>query len=121
MVALVKVFGVVLAFFGITVLVRPSVLDSFLIFWQQGNRLQFAVLMRFVMGSVLVTAAPRCRLPGVILIVGVVLFVSGVAGLVVGPERLRSLARCYADRSPMVKRLWAVVSTALGVLVLHAS
>jgi len=121
MVALVKIFGVVLAFFGIIVLLRPSVLDSFLMFWQQGSRLQFAVLMRFVMGSVLVTAAPRCRLPGVILIVGVVLFVSGVAGLILGPERLRSLARWYADRSPMVQRLWALVSTGVGSLVLYAS
>jgi hypothetical protein len=117
----VKVFGAVLAFFGIIVLVRPEVLEGFLVFWQREGRLQLALLVRLVMGSVLVTAAPQCRLPWVILVMGVVIFVSGVTGLIVGSRRLRSLMRWYADRSPVVHRLWAVASTGLGVLVLYAS
>jgi uncharacterized membrane protein YgdD (TMEM256/DUF423 family) len=121
MVVLVNIVGIVLVVMGVVVLVRPGILKSWLSFWQQGNRLQLAVLIRLVIGSVFVTAAPRCHVPGVILIVGIVVFGSGIVGLILGPERLRSIAQWYGDRPARVQRAWALLTMGLGAVVLYAS
>ena len=121
MVILVKLFGALVVFMGLLILVSPVFMRRWLVFWEQDSKLQLALLLRLAIGAILFTASPQCRLPGVILVLGVLSFLSGVIGMILGPERLRSMLRWLYDLSPPLYRVWALFATAVGGLILYAA
>ena len=121
MVVLVKIFGALVVFMGLVALVSQGLLRRWLLFWQDDAKLRLAVLLRLAMGAVLFTASPQCQLPGVILILGVIIFISGVAGMILGPKRVRSMVKWFSDLPRAAQQGWALVAVAVGGLILYAS
>ena len=118
---LVVLFGVLIVATGAAALIQPTFLRRWLERWAEGRRLYAAIALRLAAGGLFLAAAPDCRLPGVINVVGVILLASGVIGLLLGVERLRTFARWWLARSDAVVRLWAVVTVGFGALVVYAA
>jgi hypothetical protein len=119
---LVGLFGVVNVAIGALLLLAPSVMEPAMAFIEQGSRLYLAVGFRLVMGAVLVAAASRCRWPGVVMTLGVLVLASGLIGLLVGLEGTRLvLERGRTLSSPALVRMAALVPAAFGALLVLAA
>jgi hypothetical protein len=89
---------------------------------QQGNRPYAGVVVRLGMGTVLVAAAQRCRLPGAVRTLGILVLASGLVGLLLGADGMRSLMQWGQEWwSPGVARGAALVLAAFGAFLLYAA
>ena len=114
------VFSVLVAALGVLGLVSPTTL---LRLEERSRRLPeryVASAIRVLMGAALFLAAPESRAPGVLLALGVFIFVAGVITFVFGPERFRRLVDWGAAHGPRFSRIWAALALALGVFLAYA-
>jgi hypothetical protein len=121
MLTLVRAFGVLLAGIGVLVLLRPVLVDRLIDFMQQGSRLHVAVVLRLVVGVVLLAAASRCRLSGLVVALGVVFLLSGAGGLLVGLDGMREMTEWLRGWPPAAVRAWALLPAAVGLFLLYAA
>lgn len=77
--------------------------------------------LRCLMGLVLMVAAPQCRWPTVVTVLGILLLLSGVHGFLSGLDRMPAAAEGAECWPHAAVRAWAVFQTALGVVVLSAA
>ena len=114
------VFSVLVAALGVLGLVSPTTL---LRLEERSRRLParyVASAIRVLMGAALFLAAPESRAPGVLLALGVFIFVAGVITFVFGPERFRRLVDWWSAHGPRFARIWAALALALGVFLAYA-
>lgn len=122
MLLLVKFFGIVNVGIGAILLLAPAVIEPVLVFMQQGNRPYAGVVLRLAMGTVLVAAARQCQLPGAVRTLGILVLASGLVGLLVGADAMRSPMQWGQERwSPALTRVAAVVPAAFGAFLLFAA
>lgn len=121
MVMTAQIVGLLVTVFGAVFLVNPTLLRQWVNFWQTDAQLYWAIGVRLVLGAVFVAAAPRCQVPGVVLVVGWVMVASGIIGVFMGRDRLRAMIRWYRERTDAVLRAWAVLTLLLGALILYSA
>ena len=121
MAALVAVLGALIAAIGATGVVSPASLLRFVkSVWRQPMGLYLAVGIRLVLGVILILAAPSCRFPEAVRIIGVVSIVAAVLIPFIGFERISSLIRWGESRSLTALRVWCLVAIAFGVFLVYA-
>jgi hypothetical protein len=118
--AIVGVLGALLVVLGGVFLVTPSRFQSFIAFWLSDPRIYLALFLRLFMGVVLLAASAESRLPLVLRVLGIVSLLAALVGVLMGPARLRAMASWWTGRSVALIRLWAVVTAALGAVLLYA-
>jgi len=121
MVLIVQMVGILTTACGATFLVSPALIRRWLSFWQTDTQLYWAVGLRLLLGAVFVVAAPRCQVPGVILVFGWVMVAAGILGIVLGRARLHAMVRWYRERSDTELRGWAVLTLVIGTLILYGA
>jgi hypothetical protein len=120
--ALVTVLGFLYAGMGAVFFASPPMLERFLAFWQQGIRPYIVVVgLRLLTGAVLVATAPQCRLPRVMLALGILFLVSGLGALLIGADGIRWFWQWASAWPPTLVRLGSLVLVGLGVLLLYAA
>jgi hypothetical protein len=80
-----------------------------------------AVIGRALLGLLLILTAPHCRVPVVILVIGIASLAAAVVLLAVGRVRFAAFIEGWLKRPPGLVRLLAVVAVALGWLLVWAS
>lgn len=122
MTLLVAFFGVLIALLGATGLFSPSTLlgrvDSA---WRTRRGLYAVIALRLVLGVILVVAAPECRYPVAIRVLGVISIVAAGSVPVIGLERVHAMVDWWAARPPLWIRAWACVAIAFGGFLIHAA
>jgi hypothetical protein len=119
---IVTLLGILYAGLGLAFVVRPALLGPFLTFWRKGGRpYVIVVATRLVTGAVLVVAAPQCRFPGVIRVLGILFLVSGLGAWLVRAEGIRAFWDMAEDLAPTVVRLGAGLFTALALFLVYAA
>ncbi len=122
MTLLVALFGGLIVLLGLAGLVSPSALVGWVdSLWRSLRGLWGVVALRFCLGVILVVAAPECRYPTAIRILGVISIVSATLVPVLGLERIRALVNWWAARAPLFIRAWAVFAIAFGGFLIHAA
>ncbi len=82
--------------------------------------LPLTATLRLAVGILFLAAAPQCRLPYLVLAIGV-LEIAGVAVLLVlGAERLRRFAEWWTTRPPRFIRCWCTAAFSFGALLAYA-
>ena len=121
MTALVAIFGVLIAALGAAGVVSPRVLiglvDSV---WRGPRGIYGVATVRLVLGVVLVVAAPDCRFPEIVRILGILSLVSAVVLPLLGRERLRTMIDWWISRPGGFIRAWSLVAVAFGVFLGYA-
>jgi hypothetical protein len=121
MTVLVVIFGALIAALGAAGVVSPRVLiglvDSV---WRGSRGIYGVVAVRLVLGVVLVVAAPDCRFPEIVRILGLLSLVSAVVLPLLGRERLRRLVEWWISRPGGFIRAWSLVAVAFGVFLGYA-
>jgi hypothetical protein len=119
---LVLAFGIAIGVLGGFGIARPTGLVEFVQrFWQKPSGLALAVGIRLALGIVLLAAAPECRFPAAIRVLGGVSLVAALAVPLVGREGVRSLVAWWVERPPAFIRIWASFALAFGGFLVFAS
>lgn len=120
MIILIRSIGFFVIFLGVTVLVSPRFLKEMIAFTKEGKRLYFSIVIKSSCGLAFFLASPQCRLEEVIRVLGLLYLVAPIAVLPLGLEKLKRYCEWWERRPVLVFRLWAVVTTALGGLIVYA-
>jgi len=113
----IGLLGNLIAAIGLIFLFRPDFIRQSLLVMEEGQRLLVAALLRVGLGAFLVYAAPATGQSQVIWIIGLVMIVAGLAGLLMGRERLVRMVRWVVGHGDAVLRLGALLMITFGVLL----
>ena len=119
MAIIVSILGGLITLSGIIGIANPHRLINLIEHWHGPTRFWIAILVRVVLGVVLFAAAPACRLPMFVRIVGVISIVAALGILILGRTRLDSFIRWWLIR-PALIRISGFVAVAFGVLLVYA-
>ena len=121
MILFVKLFGILIILTGIVTLLDKKFLGRLIAFCKEGTRLYWTVALKVLFGVILLLAADKCKLTGVIMILGVIYVGGSAIGLLFGIERLKRYCEWWEKRKPIVHRLWALGAIAIGVLIIYSA
>ena len=99
-------------------LFAPGSIFAFISGWSSKSGFWLAVLLRLCFGLALWFAAPDSRLPIVLRVLGAVAVLSAASLPLVGYDRFERVLRWWTGHSPFVMRLWSLLATAIGGVVL---
>ena len=117
---IVSLVGILITAVGVVIAVAPkwfvdwmSSLDPGVLFW-------FGILARVSIGILFLLAAPSCRLPLVVQVVGVFSLIAALTMFVAGQARLASFTTWVLGRPQALIRSWSVVAVGFGMLLIYA-
>jgi hypothetical protein len=120
--SIIVLFGIAVAAVGLLGVVRPNDLIRLVEkTWQNPGGFYFAIGLRAFLGAVLIAAAPDCRFPQVVRILGILSLISAAAGALIGRERIRAFIQWWVDRPAGFIRGWAILAVAFGAFLVYAA
>lgn len=117
---IVVIVGWLVILTGLWGIASPHSLIDMVLAWSSSTRFYFTVITRVVLGVIFIFAAPRCRVPWVIYVIGILTLLAGVALFFLGASRVDEIVNWFAARSDLCIRLAYVVTTLFGVLLVYA-
>jgi len=106
--------GFFIAAFGVLGLASPAIL------LEVGKALQttggpwLLAFVRIVCGGILIWAAPNSRTPRILIALGILIIVGGLATPFIGIEKTRSMFEWWTSQGSSLARAWAYIAIALG-------
>ncbi len=79
-----------------------------------------AILVRVAIGVLFLLAAPSCRLPVVVQVVGILALIAALAIFLIGRTRLDSFLTWWLGRPQSLIRSWSIVAIGFGALLIYA-
>lgn len=117
----VALVGLAIAALGLLGLVNPIALrDGVKRLWDTGLGMRIAFGFRIALGVFLWLAAPECRFPAAIRVLGAISVVSGVLVPVLGSARIGAMLDWWLGLPAGFVRGWACVAVAFGGFLLYA-
>lgn len=120
MLMLARFIGLVIIAMGTVITLNPNVFKAMINFWRQGKKIYIAGVVRLTFGIIFLLAAPECRLPGVVSILGVLMIIGGIIIFVIGPQRIQTIFGWWEKRPPLFMRLMGLIALAIGALILYS-
>ena len=114
----IKIIGIVFVAIGVVYILKPSVMKRLFEFFKKGNRLYVAVPIRLGLAVVFLMGARECRQFWVIFVLGILLLISGVLVLVLGPKKLVPIIEWFQGQSEILQRVIALIVLAVGVVII---
>ncbi|MCM8771347.1 MAG: hypothetical protein NC936_05760 [Candidatus Omnitrophica bacterium] len=121
MLILVKIIGILSVALGAVILLNPKAMKQLIIFWNQGNRLYVAAILRILVGVIFLLAASQCRVRILIIVLGIVVIVKGIFIFILGLERVKSMLGWWQQRSFAIFRLLGLLALVLGAIILYSA
>lgn len=115
---MVQIIGIIIVVIAVAYLIKPSIVNAILEFFKKGNRLYIAVPIRLGLGILFLLAARECKYPWVIGGFGVLVLISGILVLVLGPKRLRPMLEWCQKKPELFFRVMSLVVLGLGVVII---
>jgi hypothetical protein len=116
---LVSLAGLVVAGIGLFGVAAPANLKRLLESWRVMTSLPVTLVIRLVFGCIFVTAAPDCRLPTVVRLIGFLEFASAALLLGLGSGRLERFVEWWLQRPSSFVRYWCLGASGLGILLVY--
>jgi hypothetical protein len=121
MTLLAKLIGVYIVVMGSLFLLRPKTIRQFIAFWGKGKRLYVVGISRLLIGTVLLLAAPQCRRPWFVFILGIlIILLLSMPYFILGEERLKAMFNRWDKRPAVVIRLMGLICLVIGALLIYS-
>jgi len=117
----VKIIGIVFVFIAVIYLLKPDILKHLMEFFKKGRRLYFAGLLRFVLAVVFLLGANDCRIPWVIITLGILFIISGLLVFTLGLERLKAMLEWYQKQPSILLRVIALIALGVGAVIIYSA
>ncbi len=119
---LVALFGALIAAFAATGVASPAtLLRAVSSVWSDGRGMWIAVVMRLILGALLIVAAPDCRFPGAVRVLGILSIAAAVALPLIGTERVNTLVTWWTARPSPFIRAWSLLGVAFGAFLVYVA
>jgi uncharacterized protein YjeT (DUF2065 family) len=118
--AIVWIIGALIVLEATVLLVRPDVYKKFVRLFTKGRLLYIPAVVAVVVGVVFLVFARECNIPWVIIIIGLISAVKGIAIFAVKLETLKDTLNWLGERSDITLRLFGLLALAFGALILYA-
>ena len=116
----VAALGVLIAGVGLGGVFAPRQLIGWVRAVWSKERLWFAVLFRLVIGALLIYAAPACRAPEIVRVLGVITILAAGALVFLGADRMQRFIEWWCERPSGLIRVWSAVGVVLGGFLIYA-
>lgn len=113
--------GIVILLLGIVYVIKPDVIRWLLGFFRQGRRLYLISLVRFTLAVVFLVGARECDITWVIVVFGILFFVSGLLIVGLGLEKVKSILDWWEKQSSVLLRILALVTIAVGAVITYSA
>jgi hypothetical protein len=120
MAIIVTVMGILVTASGLLILIAPGRFQGWFSKLPSTGRFWLAIGIRAVMGGAFLMAAPTCRLPLVVEVVGIIALVAALALILAGRERFDALMDWLLGLPQTVFRSWSIAAVAFGALLIYA-
>ncbi len=114
----IQIFGVVIVAIAIVYILKPGVMNRLFEFFKKGKRLYLAVPIRLALAVVFLLGARECKQFWVIFAFGILLLISAILILVLGPNKLRPVIEWWQRQSAVFLRAMALIVLAIGVVII---
>jgi len=117
----IQIIGIIIILVGILYFLRPGFMKTIMEFFKKGKRIYFAGVIRFALAIVFFLAARECDITWVIVVFGILFIISGMLIFMLRLERLKSIIDWYQKRSILLLRVFALITLAIGAIILYAA
>ena len=114
----IKILGIVFVAMAVVYILKAEVVNRLFEFFKKGNRIYIAVPIRLGLGIVFLLGARECKHFWVIFVLGIILLISGILVLVLGPKKLRPIIEWFQKQPAVIHRVIALVVLAVGVVII---
>jgi len=109
--------GLLIAAFGVLGITSTSSLLELGRALQSTGGVWLVALVRIACGSILLWASPNSRTPRILIALGVLIILFGIATPFIGVEKPRAMFDWWASQGSSIARAWPVVAIALGAFI----
>lgn len=117
---LVAIGGFLMLAMSLLVMLAPKKVIAVLLRWPTKQRFLFAVGVRLVLGIIFLVGASDTRFPAFISIIGIIVVVTAIILLLLGPTKVDAMIQWWLHRTRAFMRIWALVGVVLSALILYA-
>jgi hypothetical protein len=117
---LVSIIGGVITVAGIVFQIKPQIAKSMLEFFIEGKRLYIHAIARIIVAIIFLLAAQKCRIPWVIILLGVLMLASGIVIFGVNLEKIKSFLRWILGKFPLSIRILSSIAIILGIILIYS-
>lgn len=114
----IKIIGIVFVAIAVVYILKPGVMNRLFEFFKKGNRLYLAAPIRLALAVVFLVGAGECKQSWVIIAVGILLLISAILILVLGPKKLRPMIEWFQKQTELLHRAMALIVLAIGVVII---
>ncbi len=114
----IQIIGIVIVAIGVVYILKPSAMKRLFEFFKKGNRLYVAVPIRLALAVVFLIGARECKHFWVIFVLGILLLISGILVLLLGPKKLVPILEWFQGQSEILQRVVALIVLAVGVVII---
>jgi hypothetical protein len=115
MTSTVALLGLLIATIGTVGVVAPTRLLAIARWFVTPRGFYAAIVIRLLVGSILILAAPAGAWPGTFRVLGILVVGAGLLTPVIGLERSRTLLQWWSARGSWLHRLWGALALGLGL------
>ncbi len=116
----VSIIGLLTAVWGLVVVIQPLWHKTLVGFLAEGRRAYAAVVLKIIVGVLFLIFARECRIPLVVILLGVLTVVGSILFASLPITRIRVWFQWCRSRPLWFYRLWAVAAVLLGILIVYA-
>ena len=117
MIVLVKLIGVIVALFGLTIFSAPQLSAKIFEFIKEGKRIYAAGVIRVCIGLLLMIAAHHSRIPVASVALGILFLISGIIVFAADLDKLKGILSHYQDLPVLILRLLGLIAVSFGLLI----
>src|SRR5262245_54117444 len=101
--------------------VAPAQVVASVSAWAPDTVMAVGVARRLAIGVIFLTGASRCRIPAVIVGIGVLALAGAVLLVLLGEPRVDALVQWWTQLPSLAIRAWCALAVLVGALVLYAA
>jgi len=117
---LVRLLALAILVIGVLFLINPKMMNSYAAFWKKDKRLRLGSVINLIFGIIFLMAASQCRVPVVMIIMGIMSLVKAVMLFVLGLEKVKAMITKWESKPAGKVRAFAVIPILIGILLIWA-
>jgi len=117
----VRIIGTAIVTLAIIYLLNPDSLRYILNFFIKGKRIYTPAVIRFALSAVFFYAASQCKIPWLITILAAIFLIDAMIILLMKLENLKNIIRWFTRQPDATLRTTALLTLAVGVLIIYAA
>ena len=118
MAKVILIVGVLIILEGITILVKPGWYRNAVKVFMSEKIVYLGPVIKILFGGLFLVSALSCRIPWIIIVLGVLALLAGITGLLMPKAKIISFIEWWTKRTDLVMRIIAIVAIALGGLLM---